>query len=84
MSTLVPKVPEQHTVEVPVDRYVEKIIEKLVEVPVDRFVEKIVKVPEVTTREVPVERIVEKIVQVMPPHKPILEPPCPHVRHRGV
>ena len=41
--------------EVPVDRVVEKIVERRVQVPVDRIVEKRV--------EVPVDRVVEKIVE---------------------
>ena len=47
----------------PVERIVEKIVEKevRVEVPVERIVEKEVRV------EVPVEKIVEKIVEVPPP-----------------
>ena len=43
----------------PVEKIVEKIVEKRVEVPVEKIVEKRV--------EVPVEKIVEKIVEVEPP-----------------
>lgn len=47
--------PQPETVEVPVEKVVEKIVEKQVKVPVEKIVEKRV--------EVPVERIVEKIVE---------------------
>ena len=50
-------------VEVPVEKIVEKIVEKRVEVPVEKIVEKIVE----KRVEVPVEKIVEKIVEVEPP-----------------
>ena len=46
-------------VEVPVEKIVEKIVEKRVEVPVEKIVEKIVE----KRVEVPVEKIVEKIVE---------------------
>ena len=59
----------------PVEKIVEKIVEKRVEVPVEKIVEKRVEVPVekivekiVEKRvEVPVEKIVEKIVEVEPP-----------------
>ena len=47
----------------PVEKIVEKIVEKRVEVPVEKIVEKIVE----KRVEVPVEKIVEKIVEVEPP-----------------
>ena len=47
--------PQPETVEVPVEKVVEKIVEKQVKVPVEKIVEKRV--------EVPVEKIVEKIVE---------------------
>ena len=50
-------------VEVPDVKIVEKIVEKRVEVPVEKIVEKIVE----KRVEVPVEKIVEKIVEVEPP-----------------
>ena len=50
-------------VEVPVEKIVEKIVEKRVEVPVEKIVEKIVE----KRVEVPIEKIVEKIVEVEPP-----------------
>ena len=50
-------------VEGPVEKIVEKIVEKRVEVPVEKIVEKIVE----KRVEVPVEKIVEKIVEVEPP-----------------
>jgi predicted flap endonuclease-1-like 5' DNA nuclease len=50
-------------VEVPVEKIVEKIVEKRVEVPVEKIVEKIVE----KRVEVPVEKIVEKIVEVPAP-----------------
>ena len=50
-------------VEVPVEKIVEKIVEMRVEVPVEKIVEKIVE----KRVEVPVEKIVEKIVEVEPP-----------------
>ena len=50
-------------VEVPVEKIVEKIVEKRVEVPVEKIVEKIVE----KRVEFPVEKIVEKIVEVEPP-----------------
>ena len=50
-------------VEVPVEKIVEKIVEKRVEVPVEKIVEKTVE----KRVEVPVEKIVEKIVEVEPP-----------------
>ena len=50
-------------VEVPVEKIVEKIVEKRVEVPVEKIVQKIVE----KRVEVPVEKIVEKIVEVEPP-----------------
>jgi predicted flap endonuclease-1-like 5' DNA nuclease len=46
-------------VEVPVEKIVEKIVEKRVEVPVEKIVEKIVE----KRVEVPIEKIVEKIVE---------------------
>ena len=63
--------PQPETVEVPVEKVVEKIVEKQVKVPVEKVVEKIVekqvKVPVekiVEKRvEVPVEKVVEKIVE---------------------
>ena len=47
----------------PVEKIVEKIVEKRVEVPVEKIVEKIVE----KRVAVPVEKIVEKIVEVEPP-----------------
>ena len=47
----------------PVEKIVEKIVEKRVEVPVEKIVEKIVE----KRVEVPVEKIAEKIVEVEPP-----------------
>ena len=47
----------------PVEKIVEKIVEKRVEVPVEKIVEKIVE----KRVEVPVEKSVEKIVEVEPP-----------------
>ena len=47
----------------PVEKIVEKIVEKRVEVPVEKIVEKIVE----KRVEVPGEKIVEKIVEVEPP-----------------
>ena len=47
--------PQPETVEVPVEKVVEKIVEKQVKVPVEKIVEKRV--------EVPVEKVVEKIVE---------------------
>ena len=47
----------------PVEKIVQKIVEKRVEVPVEKIVEKIVE----KRVEVPVEKIVEKIVEVEPP-----------------
>ena len=47
----------------PVEKIVEKIVEKRVEVPVEKIVDKIVE----KRVEVPVEKIVEKIVEVEPP-----------------
>ena len=71
--------PQPETVEVPVEKVVEKIVEKQVKVPVEKVVEKIVekrvevpveKIVEVSVDriverrvEVPVEKIVEKIVE---------------------
>ena len=71
--------------EVPVEKIVEKIVERRVEVPVEKIVEKIVEVPvekivekivEVEKRiEVPVEKIVEKIVEVeKPPRTTVVVP----------
>lgn len=55
----------------PVDRVVEKIVERRVEVPVVRVVEKIVEKPVYVDR--PVDRVVEKIVKV--PVERIVEKP---------
>ncbi|MBR3221887.1 MAG: DUF4339 domain-containing protein [Kiritimatiellae bacterium] len=54
-------------VEVPVEKIVEKVVEKevRVEVPVEKIVEKIVE-KEVRV-EVPVEKIVERVIEVAPP-----------------
>ena len=61
--------PETRVIEVPVERVVEKIVEKevRVEVPVEKIVEKEVRV------EVPVEKIVEKEVRVEVPVEKIVE-----------
>ena len=50
--------------EVPVEKVVEKIVEKEVEVPVEKIVEKVVEVPVEKIVEVPVEKVVEKEVPV--------------------
>ena len=69
--------PEPVRVEVPVEKIVEKIVEKevRVEVPVEKIVEKEVRVEvpvekiveKVVIKEVPVERIVERVIEVEPP-----------------
>merc|ERR1712187_908301 len=68
---------EPEVVEVPVEKIVEKVVErevpveKVVEVPVEKIVEKVVErdvpVEKIVVKEVPVEKIVEKIVKVQVP-----------------
>ena len=62
-----PPVVREVRVEVPVEKIVERVVEKevRVEVPVERIVEKIVE-KEVRV-EVPVEKIVERVIEVAPP-----------------
>lgn len=52
-----------------VDRPIERTIETIREIPVDRIIEKLVekevRVPVEVVREVPVDRIVEKVVEVI-------------------
>merc|ERR1712187_107424 len=61
---------EPEVVEVPVEKIVEKVVErevpveKIVEVPVEKIVEKDVPVEKVVVQEVPVEKIVVKEVPV--------------------
>ena len=65
--------PAPERIEVPVEKIVEKVVEKevRVEVPVEKIVEKVVE-KEVRV-EVPVEKIVEKVVRVEVPVEKIVE-----------
>ena len=60
-------------VPVPVEKIVERIVEKRVEVPVEKVVEKVVE----KIVEVPVERIVERVIEVEPPRAVVPEVVAP-------
>lgn len=74
--------PQQTTIEVPVEKVVERAVtvhvKDIYEVPVETLVEKIVRVPQETIIEVPVERIVEKSTHISLWHFhlfPLSQPP---------